>query len=276
MIFKPSDGEKQQIMKTIFISLLAGLIALQSFSQGNPTAREVIEKSREVSKIAGMETVSSLKIFDNKGNERVRQMTMASRIYDQGATEKRIIRFQSPADVKGTGMLIVDYQDKEDDMWIYMPALKKTRRIVSGEKNKSFMGSEFSNADMAAPTMEDFTYKMLGSEQADGTDCWKIELSPASADIADEFGFSRKITWIGKQDYVPRKTEYYDLDNELWKVLNASEVKVIDPANKKALASMMEMVNKQSGRRSVFILEQVQFSPSVKDEYFTIAWLERI
>jgi outer membrane lipoprotein-sorting protein len=258
------------------MSLLAGLISLQSFSQGGPTAREVIEKSREVSKISGMETVSSLKIYDDKGNERVRQTTMASKLYDQGATEKRIIRFQSPADVKGTGILIVDYQNSEDDMWIYMPALKKTRRIVSGEKSKNFMGSEFSNADMAAPNLEEFTYKIVGSEQLDGIDCWKIEMFPADTEIADEFGFSRKITWIGKQDYVPRKTEYYDLDNELLKIMSASEVKMIDPANKKALATKMEILNKQSGRRSIFILEQVQFNPAVKDDYFTIAYLERL
>jgi len=263
-------------MRTRLTSLLAALICLQVFSQGGPTAKEVIEKSREVSKIAGMETVSGLKIYDDKGNERVRQTAMFSKLYDQGATEKRIIRFQSPADVKGTGILIFDNQNSEDDMWIYMPALKKTRRIVSSEKSKNFMGSEFSNADMSAPNVEDFTYKMLGSEQQDGTDCWKIELLPANTNIADEFGFSRKITWIGKQDYVPRKSEYYDFDNDLFKTMNASEVKTIDPANKKALATKMEMVNKQNGRRSVFIMEQIQFNPAVKDDYFTIAYLERL
>lgn len=201
---------------------------------------------------------------------------MASKLYDKGATEKRIIRFQSPADVKGTGMLIVDYENSEDDMWIYMPALRKTRRIISGEKSKNFMGSEFSNADMAAPKLEDFSYKLIGSEQVDGTDCWKIEVSPTNEDITDEFGFSRRITWVGKQDYVQRKSEYYDLDDDLFKILNASEVKTIDPVNKKAMATRMEMVNKQNGRRSVFLIEQIQFNPDVKDDYFTIAYLERL
>lgn len=249
---------------------------LCSFAQGSLTAKEIMEKARETSKISGWETLSSLRIYDDKGNERVRQTIMASKLYDQGATEKRIIRFQAPADVKGTGMLIVDYENSEDDMWIYMPALRKTRRIISGEKSKNFMGSEFSNADMAAPKLEDFTYKMIGSEQVDGTECWKIELTPVNEDITEEFGFSRKITWIGKQDYVPRKSEYYDLDDELLKIMIASDVKTIDPANKKAMAGRMEMLNKQTGRRSVFILEQVQFNPDVNDDYFTIAYLERL
>jgi len=263
-------------MKTTLLFLLAGLIPLHSFAQGSLTAKEIMEKARETSKISGMETVSSLKIYDDKGNERVRQTVMASKLYDQGATEKRIIRFQAPADVKGTGMLIVDYENSEDDMWIYMPALRKTRRIISGEKSKNFMGSEFSNADMAAPKLEDFSYKMTGSELVDGTDCWKIEVSPVNEDIADEFGFSRKITWVGKHDYVSRKSEYYDMDNELFKVMTATQVKTIDPANKKAMAARMEMQNKQTGRRSVFVLEQIEFNPDVKDDYFTIAYLERL
>jgi outer membrane lipoprotein-sorting protein len=270
------SNKKQHNMRTIMILLLGGLIPLHAFSQGGLTAREIIEKSRETAKISGMETVSSLMIYDNKGNERVRQTMMASKLYNQGATEKRIIRFQSPADVKGTGILIFDHENSEDDMWIYMPALRKTRRIISSERSKSFMGSEFSNGDMAAPNTNDFTYKLLGSEQVDGTGCWKVEVSPANEDIADEFGFSRKVTWIGKQDFVPRKAEYYDLDNDLLKVMNASDVKVIDPEHNKAMATRMEMTNKQTGRRSVFIMEKVNFNPDVKDNYFTTAYLERM
>jgi hypothetical protein len=103
-----------------------------------------------------MEAISTLRIYDARGRERVRQTSMASRLFESGSTEKRIIRFLSPAEVKGTGMLIYDYDDRNDDMWIYMPALRKTRRIISNEKRKSFMGSEFSNADMSAPNLEDF------------------------------------------------------------------------------------------------------------------------
>jgi len=256
--------------------LFTGIIfCLQMSAQTGPTASEIIEKSREASKISGMEVLSTLKIFDNRGRERTRETSMASRLFDKGETEKRIIRFRSPADVEGTGILIFDYEEKNDDMWIYMPALRKTRRIVSTEKGKSFMGSEFSNADMSAPSMDYFNTRLSGTEAVDGADCWKLELIPVTDNIADEFGFSKKITWIGKEDYVTRKAEYYDLDGELLKVLTASGIKNVDPAAKKYLATRMEMHNIQSGRKSVFIMDNIQFNPQVSEDYFTISYLER-
>ncbi len=242
----------------------------------NSEARDIMNMAREASKISGLEAISTLKIYDAKGRERIRQTSMASREFDNGATQKRIIRFLSPAEVKGTGMLIYDYKEKNDDMWIYMPALRKTRRIVSSEKSKSFMGSEFSNADMSAPNLDDFNYTLLGSESSDGCDCWMIESVPIDEDIMDEMGFDRKITWIGKKDYVLRKAEYYNEDDELFKEMKAGKVQAIDPSGKKHMAMYMEMVNKENGRRSIMTMDKIQYNPDVKQEYFTLSYLEKI
>jgi len=256
--------------------LITGLLFLQMSSPANPEAREIMAQARESSKLKGLEAVSTLKIYDSKGRERIRQTSMASREFDNGATEKRIIRFLAPAEVKGTGMLIFDYKDENDDMWIYMPALRKTRRIISSEKSKSFMGSEFSNADMSAPNLDDFEFSLLRSESSDGCDCWVVESIPLDEDIMDEMGFDRKITWIGKRDFVLRKAEYYNEDDELFKEMMARDVKAIDPAGTKHLALHMEMINKENGRRSVMTMDKIQYSPDVKEEYFTLSYLEKI
>jgi outer membrane lipoprotein-sorting protein len=241
-----------------------------------PDGREIIQKSREVSKLDGMEAISTLRIYDAKGRERVRQTSMASKLFESGATEKRIIRFLSPAEVKGTGMLIYDYDQKNDDMWIYMPALRKTRRIISNEKSKSFMGSEFSNADMSAPNLEDFDYTVTGSERFEGTDCWIVEVVPVNEYIMDEVGYDRQLAWIGKQDFVFRKAEYYDEDGELFKQMISSDVKQMDPSGKKYIATRMEMSNFQNGRKSVMTIDKVQYNPDVNEEYFTLGYLERL
>jgi outer membrane lipoprotein-sorting protein len=245
-------------------------------SPANPEAKEIMAKARETSKLSGLEAVSTLKIYDAKGRERIRQTSMASREFDQGDTEKRIIRFLAPAEVKGTGMLIYDYKDENDDMWIYMPALRKTRRIVSSEKSKSFMGSEFSNADMSAPNLDDFKYSLLRSESVNGSDCWVIESIPLNEDIMDEMGFDRKITWIGKKDFVLRKAEYYNEDDELFKEMKARDVKAIDPDGSKYMATYMEMKNLENGRRSVMTMDKIQYNPDVKEDYFTLNYLEKI
>ena len=112
--------------------------------------------------------------------------------------------------------------EQHDGKVIYMPALRKTRRIISSEKAKNFMGSEFSYSDITPPTIADFHYKKLGERRVAGTLCWELEILPINEDIADENGFSKKISFIGREDFVIRKAVYYDLDGELLKELERS------------------------------------------------------
>jgi hypothetical protein len=263
-------------MKTIKILTVTILIAfaLQSYAQENLTGKQIIEKSESVNKLKGSEMISVLKIIDKKGRERVRKISMATKSYNNGL-DKSIMKFLAPADVKGTGILIFDYENKDDDMWMFMPALRKTRRIVSSEKSKNFMGSEFTNADMSSPNLDDFDYKLSGSETVDDTDCWTVTVTPKDEDIADENGYSKRIMYIGKKDYVNRKTIYYDLDGELHKVLVAKKIKLVDAKNKKYMATEMLMTNKQNNRKSIWIIEKIEVNSNIKDEYFTSSYLEK-
>jgi len=239
------------------------------------TAEQIADKSFKSTKLAGSEAVSTMTIIDSKGRERVRKIAQVTKLYDNGETEKKLVRFLSPADVKGTSLLTFDYEIKYDDMWLFMPALRKTRRIVSSEKSKSFMGSEFSYADMTPPTLEDFTFRILNETRVLGIDCWEIEIIPNDEDIADENGFSKKIIYVTKPYFVTRKSIYYDLDGSLLKELIVNEVKEVDTKNHKFRFIQMEMENKQDGRKSALVTEQIQFNPDVKDEYFTTRYLER-
>lgn len=265
-------------MKKINIVFFVFFISTGIFllnAQENLTAEKIVDRSFKATKLAGSEALSTMTIIDNKGRERIRKIASVTKLYDNGETEKRLIRFLSPADVKGTGLLTFDYERKDDDMWLFMPALRKTRRIVSSEKAKNFMGSEFSYADMTPPTIEDFTYTLHGEEEVEGTLCWVIEMLPVDDDIADENGFSRRIISVAKEDFVIRRAIYYDLDGELHKELLVKEVKEIDPDNHRYRPMHMIMVNKQNGRKSILKIDEIQFNPGEKDEYFTTRYLER-
>ncbi|HDP98733.1 MAG TPA: outer membrane lipoprotein-sorting protein [bacterium] len=250
-------------------------LSSQLSGQDRLSARQIADLSYEVTRVAGMEATATMTIIDDKGRERVRKTAQVMKLYDNGETEKRLVRFLAPADVKGTGLLTFDYKTKNDDIWLYLPALRKTRRIVSSEKSKSFMGSEFSYADMTPPTLDDFKFDLLGDADVRRTACWKIEMTAVDDDIADENGFSKRISFIGKQDYMIRKAIYYDIDGELHKELNVFEIKEIDPQNHKFRAMHLEMENKQNGRKSILKMEKVVFNPNVKDEYFSVRYLER-
>jgi len=263
---------KIKLLATLSVVLFlgSGLVAQEEL-----TAKQIMDKAFEVTKLAGSEAVSTMTIIDGKGRERVREIAMVTKLYDNGDTEKRLLRFLAPPDVKGTGLLVFDYEEKDDDMWLFMPALRKTRRIVSSERAKSFMGSEFSYADMSPPILDEFTYRILSEKEMEGTLCWEIEMVPIDEDVADENGFSKRIAYIGKKDYVIRGAVYYDLDGELHKELSVKEIRELDPVNHRYRPMHMVMVNKQNDRKSILKINEIQFNPNVKDDYFTTRYLER-
>jgi hypothetical protein len=252
-----------------------GLLPTVPTADAAPSAREVMDKVAEARKLDGSEAVVTMKIINEGGQERVRKLSMATKLYDGGKTEKRIYRFLDPADVKGTGLLVYDYDAKADDIWVYLPAMRKTRRIMSSERSKSFMGSEFSYGDFNIPSPDDYKLTLKGDESAGGEDCFVIDLEAKSKEIAESEGYSKQTFWVSKSKFAVRKGLYYDLEGKLLKELNTSDIKLLDSGKQRYRAMKMEMVNKQNGRKSVFITDQVASAPSTDDEYFTTRYLER-
>ena len=234
------------------------------------TAKEISENATEVMDMTSMEIVSTLKIYDQKGRVRVREIATATRKFN--GVSKTIIKFLSPADVKGTAMLIYDHQDQADDMWIYLPALRKTRRIIASEKGKSFMGSEFTNADMSKPDMDDFTYKTLSKENYEGKLCWKIESVCKNEAIEEENGFQKRISWIEDKTWLVRKIEFYDAFGDLHKVQRIKDYK--KQANGKFFAFYMEKENVQNDRKSVLTISKFQSNSVMKEAAFAPALLD--
>lgn len=260
--------------KLLLLLLFTGM-GFQSFSQGIEDARALMKKSLDNGKFNGIETSSTLKIIDKKGRERIRELYMASKSYTKENMEKRLILFLAPAEVKGTGMLVFDYDKKSDDLWIYMPAIRKTRRIVSSEKKKSFMGSEFSNADMTTANLDDYSYKLQGNENVDGTDCWKIESIPNNNEVMESTGYAKEVIFLGKADNVIRKVIFYNADNELFKTLIARNVKMIDNGNGKNMAMYLLMENHQNKRKSEIRINEVKVNESLEDHMFSIDFIEK-
>jgi hypothetical protein len=264
-----------EIARILVVSLALALLPQSSRAEGTPSAREIMDKVALTRKLDGSEAVVNMSIVNDKGQARERRITMATKLYDGGKTEKRIYRFLAPADVKGTGVLVFDYETDADDVWVYLPALRKTRRIVSSQRSQSFMGSEFSYADLNVPALDDYNYTLVKEEPYGGETCWMIEVLPKSKETADAEGYSRKTYWISKAKYVLRRGLFYDLDGKLLKELKSDDIQLLDPKNNRYRPMRMEMTNKQNGRRSVFASEKVAFTPDSKDDYFTPRYLER-
>lgn len=211
----------------------------------------------------------SLTITEKNNSVRNRIISMQTKSYQDG-TEKRLIKFLAPADVKGTSMLIIDKKNSSDEMWVYLPALKKTRRIVSTEKGKNFMSSEFSNADMSSPALSDFNNKHMPNSGNDNT--WIIESQPATEEKADEYGYLRKVSYISSDNFVVKKMEFYNFDNELFKII---EIKSIQPASSgKYIISGMAARNLLNGRSSEIKMSEIEMTAVIDDSVFALQNLE--
>lgn len=255
-------------MKILFITFITLLVTMGVSAQD---AREISKKASDAINLDAMEMVSTLKIISASGEERVRTLSTATRKF--GDISKMMMKFLEPADVRGTTLLVFDYENKDDDLWIYMPALRKTRRIVSSEKGKNFMGSEFTNADMSKPNIDEFNYKLIGEETIDGKKCWKIESTCKTETQEEQYGFSKRITYIEKESFLAHKIEYYDLNSELLRVETIKEYK--KQSNGSYFAFYMEMKNVQNNRRSVMIIDKFQLGSTLTEAQFSPAMIEK-
>ncbi len=256
-------------MRTLVILTIA--LFSFSFQPQAQDARTIVEKSTQVIEFESMEMSAFLLIHDGKGNTRERQVAVATRTF--GVTTKTLMRFLSPAEVQGTSILIYDYNDKADDMWIYLPSMRRTRRIVTTEKGKSFMGSEFSNADMSKPNIDDFTYKMLGEEQLNGKECWKIETLAKDKNVESEYGYNRRVSYIEKSTNLVQKSELYDRNDNLIKIHTFGDYR--EQSNGRYFSYQMEMKNMKSNRYSEMKVQRFQLGSQLGEDNFSVANLEK-
>ena len=204
----------------------------------------------------------TMTLTNSKGSTRVRSIKQFIRTY--GDDEKKIMFFTAPADVKNTSFMDWSYGDdsKEDDMWIYLPALKKVKRISSENKSDYFMGSDFTYDDLGGRKPALDTHKILREEKVNGYDCYVVESIPKDPDYI----YSRTVSWIIKESFVGAKKEFYDEDEELLKTLTINEIEKIDGY---WVVLDMFMDNVQKEHTTQMELKNVKIGSGIKDSYFT-------
>ncbi|MEK7268591.1 MAG: outer membrane lipoprotein-sorting protein, partial [Nitrospirota bacterium] len=201
-------------MRRVLSVFAAGMLAIglgfSSVPAAELSARGIMEKNFHVTKVKHLINDSTMTLINDKGQQRVRKTHSVNLLQPNGIDSKLMIRFLFPGDVEGTGYLQVQHYDGEDDMWIYLPALKKVRRLVANNKKDSFVGSDFSYGDILLPVVDTYMYTLHRSETLDGEDCWVIESVPASEQIKKDYGYAKKTLWIRKSNFMEKKVEYFD------------------------------------------------------------------
>jgi outer membrane lipoprotein-sorting protein len=183
--------------------------------------------------------------------------------------DKTMIVFDQPRDVKGTALLTYTHKVGDDDQWLYLPALKRVKRIASNNKSGPFMGSEFAYEDMTSQEVEKYTYKYLRDEDVDGGAHFVVERYP----VDTRSGYTRQIVWVDQVEYIVRKVEFYDRKSELLKTLVLSGYEQY--LDKYWRAARMAMVNHQSGKETDLLWSDYGFGNGFKESDFTQTSLKR-
>ncbi len=251
------------ILCTILIS-----IPIMSFAQEELTGLQIIQNV--YNRPAGEDQVGDLtmSLINSRGDERVRTIKQFVKEFDN--MEKKIMYFVSPADVRNTSFMNWSYDEegKDDDQWIYLPALKRVKRISSDSKSDYFMGSDFTYDDLGDRHPSSDTHKLLREEKLNGEDCYVVESTPKE----EEYMYSRTVTWIIKDKWIGMKKEFYDEDEDHLKTLS---VKKYEKIGDFWTILHSEMHNVQKDHTTKMELHNVKINTGIPDNKFTERMMKR-
>jgi len=263
--------------KTMITTCLSILLPLNALVLSTAWAETPEEKGLAIAKEADKrdtgwkdQTANMKMILKNKqGQESVREIRIrAMEVKDDG--DKSMSIFDTPPDVKGTAFLSYTHALQADDQWLYLPALKRVKRISSRNKSGPFMGSEFAYEDIASQEVDKYTYKFIKEDTIDGRKAFVVERYPAYK----YSGYTKSVAWIDEEMYVPLKIDFYDRKKELLKTLTPSGYKKY--LDKYYRASTMTMVNHISNKSTTLQWTNYKFDNGLTDRDFDRNSLKRI
>ncbi len=248
---------KRMILIFIAVFSLYSVQALKS----QITGLQIMQKVFELPTPKDTQAELTMTLTNKQGEKRVRKLKQY--ISDDGKIEKKIMFFVTPADVKGTSFMNWSYSSgNDDDQWIYLPALKRTKRISSGSKGDYFMGSDFTYDDLGDRHPSEDTHTLLREENLQGKTCYVVE----SKSKTPGHMYSKTITWIVKDKMIGLQREFYDANGKLLKTL---AIKKYDDINGFVIILETEMKNVQKNHSTVIALTNVKINQGIASSKFT-------
>jgi len=232
-------------------------------------AEEIVRRQQQAFLYAAQDFRAdvSMRLVDREGQERRRRLTMLRRDVGEGSDQKYYIYFHEPADVRGTAFLVWKYQDKDDDRWLFIPAIKLVTRVAAKDAQSSFVGSDFSYEDISGRDLAADSYKLVKEEAQAGKDCYVVEANPTSSSA-----YARKVSWIDKATFLPVREEYFDVQNQLAKVFTGDEVKDV-AGHPTVVRRTMHDVKRE--HRTEVVFENVAYDSGLDEELFSDRYLQK-
>jgi outer membrane lipoprotein-sorting protein len=229
-------------------------------------ARQIVEEAQKRTDATSQRYDGLLQVFDAKGKISDKRWSF-ERIGAHG-TSKAVLRFVTPAEVKGVALLVVNHPDRASDQWMWTPAIERERRIALQDRSTRFFGTDFSFEDLEERDVNQYEYAALGEDTIDGAPCWRIQSTPKEAKSSQ---YTRSIVWIRKDNYAFARIENYVKDQAVRRLTYA------DIRNVQGIwtAHRLEMADLRRGSRTRLTLDELAYNVPLKDGDFTLQAIRR-
>jgi Outer membrane lipoprotein-sorting protein len=277
---RPARPAPRRAWRTVTLALLlavplAWLPAPHAARADDAQARGIMEKVNKRDDGDNQTADMRMELIDSRNNRRVREMHSFRK--DKGEDTLTIMFFESPADVKGTGFLTYDYAapGKDDDQWLYLPALRKSKRIASSDKSGSFMGSDFNYSDMTKPDLDDYDFTLVKEDEVDGHKTWQIQSVPRQEAKKEETGYDKALIWVRQDNYVVVRGIRWVHASSRLKYMNVAKLEQIDGIWIATELQMWTKEGKNTVHATVLQFNNVRFNQKLDESMFTVRQLEK-
>ncbi len=270
-------------MKIIYslLMILAAVVvqpAVQSqvCRAADPTlARAVMQKVEDRDDGDNASLDMQMILIDKNGSKRVREIKSFSK--DKGKDTLRLMFFMQPAQIKNTGFLTHDYDDhlKDDDQWLYLPALGKSKRISASDRSGSFMGSDISYADLTSRNLEDYDFSLVKETEVHSNPCWVIQAVPRSKNVIDETGYTKSVFIVRKDNDVIVREIHWLSEGGYVKYIDAKKIEKIDGIWIRSELKVVKTYNNDTVHETLLKLSNIKFGQKLDYSQFTVRSLEK-
>ncbi len=254
----------------LYILMACILVVFAPDNASALSADEVMDRANLAYYYGGKDGVARVRmtIKDRRGRVRMREMTMLRYDVEDGGRQRFYVYFHKPEDLEGMIYMVWKNTDRDDDRWLYVPAIDLVKRVSQRDKRSSFAGSHFTYEDVSGRLPRDDVHELVGEEMVDGRQTYVIKNIPKDRDLVE---FSFYITWIDKDNFLPIKGEYYDRAGKLYRVITAETIETIQgiPTITKARARDVE------GGETVVEFRDVRYDVGIKEDIFSERYLRR-
>lgn len=266
----------QQIPAFLIYLIIIALSLTLSLNKAEAiSGREIMEKEDARDDGDNMTGEMEMILIDKKGHRRVRKIKGFRK--DKGKDDLRMMFFLEPADVKDTGFLTYDYYEgyKDDDQWLYLPELHKTKRIASSDKSSAFMGSDFSYADWTKRVIDEWKYKLLKEDQVRGRKVWVVEAIPINKAVVKRYGYTKSVLFVRQDILMVVRAVHWVKKGKKLKYFDAKKVEQIDGIWIDTETHMKTTKNKQTLHQTILKRYNIKFNQKLDEKMFSVRNLEK-